>query len=95
MLLHKILPMCFPNTLSQIDFFDSQLSENELIECIEQYKNAWVDEIGQFQLSEAYMTSGQTRRCNLIDCLPKELKDRFYAKYWRLIGMQGKGRRLF
>ncbi|OLY95608.1 hypothetical protein SAMN05444008_13019 [Cnuella takakiae] len=81
--------MCFPNTLSELDFSDSQLEESELQKAIEKFNEMWVDEVGQFQLSALNRSHCDVHECSLVDCMPKELQLRFREKYYKLYGRKG------
>lgn len=82
--------MCFPNTISEIDFTDSQLDESEALAAVERYYDRWVDEVACFQQHSINIHKGDVPKCSMISCLPPELKKKFYDRYMHLIHTTGR-----
>lgn len=74
--------MCFPCSISEVDFYDTQLSANELEEAIRAYEDKWIDEVYTHQRINDRLYS-ERHTCSLVKCLPKHLRERFYSKYYQ------------
>ncbi|GAB3983149.1 hypothetical protein GCM10028806_56090 [Spirosoma terrae] len=73
--------MCFPSSLYQVDFFDSQLTGEELSQAITAHEDKWLADVYAFQrLTDKQY--GEPRTCSMVKCLPKKLRDRYYDKYY-------------
>ncbi|RAJ89917.1 hypothetical protein LX87_05606 [Larkinella arboricola] len=73
--------MCFPPSLSQIDFYDSQLTGEDLSQAIIDHEDKWLAEVYKFQRHTDKQYS-EHHTCSMVKCLPKHLRDRFYDKYY-------------
>lgn len=73
--------MCFPSSLSQIDFDDSQLTGEDLAEAIIAHEDKWLAEVyrEQCRMNKTY---SENHTCSLVKCLPKHLRNRYYDKYY-------------
>lgn len=74
--------MCFPCSISNVDFDDTQLSASELEEAIRAYEDKWIDEVYAFQrITDSQYSEHHT--CSMVKCLPKNLRERYYDKYYK------------
>lgn len=67
--------MCFPDTISEIDFDNSQLDEDELKATIIAYCDKVIEEVRQHErrMNSLYQAP---RQCHMYDCISDVMKTR-------------------